>query len=404
MPLLFLILGLRCFFLAKGLILAKSWSAVFSMPDYHNASGLFFYGQQGQQSRIKLTVSKFGRQPQQNIDILSFGSGVSTRDITMGEGTDSAVCVRLGQAPGADLFDGLLSNGKRRIAAAPNADRSLCEMWDFTSSNGSIRSSVCLGDDGLPMQLNTTANVIFGIPTGTVPKVSSESPWSCEGGEGCGWTSIRFTHAKTELPSDAFASSGVCSSSSQPTPCAHDRTIMLHLYRVHGPEEPTVLVNRDAGDALGELGWLCSDNASAFKSKLVTYFEVLANSSWGQYSPCMFDGQKNVCVLEGAGGTVGRQGAWAQGGVHGGQCSPNGEVGSWYSFPAEGECKPGASIGSDGCTWGNSGSVRTVSAKCILEDRGLASACSSPSQAEAVLRSALSSSDLSQGGCPDVLV
>jgi len=165
-----------------------------------------------------------------------------------------------------------------------------------------------------------------------------------------------------------------------------------------------VLVNRDAGDALGELGWLCSDNASAFKSKLVTLYEVHANTSWSQYSPCMFDGQRNVCVLEGARSTVGRQGAWAQGGFHGGQCSPNEELGSWYSFPAKGECKPGASIGSDGCTWSDSVPVRTVSAQCILEDRGLASACSSPSLAVAILRSALSSNASSLGGCPDVQV
>merc|ERR1712110_1129065 len=45
---------------------------------------------------------------------------------------------------------------------------------------------------------------------------------------------------------------------------------------------------------------------------------------------------------------VGRSGGQS---LNGTQCGPVTNVGLWYSFPAEGECKAGAKVGTDGCTW-----------------------------------------------------
>merc|ERR1711957_975742 len=72
---------------------------------------------------------------------------------------------------------------------------------------------------------------------------------------------------------------------------------------------------------------------------------------------------------------VGRESAMGLGkGALQGQCSPNEDVGNWYSIPAAGECAPGDSIGTKGCTWGPAKRLRTIAASCLV-DRGLLDSC-----------------------------
>merc|ERR1712216_14247 len=47
-----------------------------------------------------------------------------------------------------------------------------------------------------------------------------------------------------------------------------------------------------------------------------------------------------------------------------GMCDTNSLVGSWFTFPHEGKCAEGASVGDDGCTW-KLGSVKVVLMECM---------------------------------------
>lgn len=107
--------------------------------------------------------------------------------------------------------------------------------------------------------------------------------------------------------------------------------------------------------------------------------------------------------------TVGRRGGQMQGeGPHLGQCSPNDDVGSQYSFPAGAKCPPGVGPGAaTGCAWGSAVPVRTIRASCLMRDRALVETCKGEigqapfSHAAAVWSRAFASDDPARGGCPE---
>lgn len=63
--------------------------------------------------------------------------------------------------------------------------------------------------------------------------------------------------------------------------------------------------------------------------------------------------------------SVGRSSGTFMEGVFGGQCTENAVVGSWYGFPAEGECAPHQNVG-DGCTW-KMEDFKAVANECIAD-------------------------------------
>merc|ERR1711865_282084 len=130
--------------------------------------------------------------------------------------------------------------------------------------------------------------------------------------------------------------------------------------------------------------------------------------SWGQYSHCLYLDDNNYCFGS-SGKQVGRESAVGLGKGSAsvqGQCTPNQDVGSWFSFPTEGLCPDGAQVGDMGCTW-SAKPLRTVSAACILNDRGLKDSCANErghaplTKSAAIFKAALESSDPAKGGCPD---
>merc|ERR1712039_649094 len=85
-----------------------------------------------------------------------------------------------------------------------------------------------------------------------------------------------------------------------------------------------------------------------------------------------------------------------------------------YSFPADGLChSPSESATMENCTWGSQQLLRTVSAKCIFEDRGLANICdgmvnvsgqhkqTALNRGADILKRALTSAEPTTGGCRD---
>merc|ERR1719428_386134 len=186
---------------------------------------------------------------------------------------------------------------------------------------------------------------------------------------------MKFSNVQEHAQEDAVFTPSAACARNYPTPaCPNQGNADLDVYRVHGTTEPLTLENRNVGDALGDLGFFCL--MAANDSSLVSRWTVSASTSWGQYAYCIHSTVAgNVCYGN-TGKRVGRESSLGLGEGHvQGQCSANTDVGSWYSFPVEGQCKDGEAIGTNGCTWGSTKLIRTVAASCILQDRGLLKVC-----------------------------
>jgi len=303
-------------------------------------------------------------------------------NFTAGEGSDS-VC-KVIPSPYSDTFAALAvatHQGSSTVAGEP------CELWrgSLKSPVYSVNVSACIAADGVPRQYNTSSSTAYKAAAGQF---------------------MTFSNVSVDAqPEEAFRPSDACRSRYPLPPCAQGPVESQVLYRVRSPTEPSSLADRNLGDALGDMAFFCA-LGDFDEGQAVTSWSVQVNSSWGQYAYCRFAGGKNSCFGS-TGKLVGRESAMGLGKGHlQGQCSDNADVGSWFSMPAEGQCPDGVPIGQGGCTW-SAKLLRTVSAKCILEDRGLKASCKRERghapmlRSAAIFRTALETSDPAQGGCPD---
>lgn len=311
-------------------------------------------------------------------DVLTANTtGLLNQNITLGSGAD-AVCKPMTNGTHIayqDPFYWLAStspNGTHIVGGEP------CDVWAFETSSAIM--TMCIAHDGAPREVTL---VVSGSSTHTV-----------------------YSNVRIGLLEDAvFMPSAACATN-YPTPACPDTGVVnLDLYRIHGAREPLSLTNRNVADALGDVALVCLMDAN--DASYVSRWVISANSSWGQYSYCLYSG-RNVCY-SGSTHQVGRESSLGMGQGHlRGQCSENSDVGNWFSLPEGGECAPGEGVGTRGCTWGGAKRLRTVAASCILQNRGLQEACSkemghAPFQnSAAIFRAALASDDPNRGGCPDV--
>lgn len=300
---------------------------------------------------------------------------------TVGKG-DAAVCKAF-PSPYYDPFGWL---AVAHFAGTSVVGFETCDLWAFatTYSGMNLSFSACIGSDGVPRQFNQSNGMAYKAAS-----FQGLTLWNVTVGP---------------LRDEEFAPSEVCAETFPMPPCPHTATKSFSVYRVHSDREPESLENRDTGDALGDMAFFCS-LASLDETQLVTKWAVQANSSWGQYAYCLYQGGKNMCYGS-TGKHVGRESALGLEGAAQGQCSANSVVGSWFAFPSEGHCPEGVPIGAGGCTW-TATVARTVSARCIVRDRGLADSCArerghAPMVKSAeIFRAALETSDPRLGGCPD---
>mmetsp|Transcript_125324 Transcript_125324/g.250157 ORF Transcript_125324/g.250157 Transcript_125324/m.250157 type:complete len:224 (+) Transcript_125324:64-735(+) len=155
--------------------------------------------------------------------------------------------------------------------------------------------------------------------------------------------------------------------------CERSSVAVLDFYRYHNVDDYHSLVNRNLGDALGEFNYICQmHDTGLYKHKLLSHWRVSVNTSWGPYAVCNQLLGRRRCwgTLN---GHVGRELAIGDTGT--GQCTANSRIGSWFSFPEEGQCPNGQDVGFQGCTWGHAQRVRTISAACVLDARGLGQRC-----------------------------
>jgi len=380
-------------------IAAPAWSAEFTMGrrgPVKGGKGTYFYDRAGQRTRVIFDLvfdySMPGDDPVR-YDVLATNESGLNDNATVGIGRD-AVCRPYHRSVYVDPLDGLATGSSRGWRVV---DGERCEVWSFNSSAEAIQTSVCLAADGVPRQLNSTFDPIFGIVQHAFG----------------GTTDLTFAGVRVGLPPDGtFDSSRTCIEDYPARSCPSDRVAPLDLYRIHSLGEPVDIRDRNAADALGDIAFMCEEGAAAkFGRSLVTHWRLWANTSWDQYSYCFYLNGQNVCL--GSRSRIGRESSWGLGAGHRqGQCSENQDVGSWYSIPGRGECSPGESGGSNGCTWSAATALRTVKASCILQDRGLLVACAAErkqgarpwARSAAIFEAALASEDVARGGCPDAAV
>lgn len=305
------------------------------------------------------------------------------QNLTLGKGSDQ-VCKVLPQ-PYTDNFIGMPGAAHRGSSAVEGEP---CEIWTLTTHTLGItyNISACVAADGVPRQFNLTSDLAY--------KALGSEYWTLRN------VSIG------PLADDIFEPSKVCKEQFPLPPCTDGVELSLKVYRVRSPKEPNSLENRNVGDALGDMAFFCALDGMD-ETQVATLWDVQANSSWGQYGYCVYRNRKNVCFGS-TGKQVGRESALGLGqGSMQGQCSPNDDVGTWFSFPAEGMCPDGMPLGTDGCTW-RARAVRSVSTACIIRDRGLGDSCREERghapmlKSAAIFEAALKSADPAKGGCPDV--
>lgn len=316
-------------------------------------------------------------------------------NLTIGSG-DNAVCDAM-TASSADPYAALYIGLQNKTGTSVRSGKP-CDIWvgNGTYWNYQTKISVCLGEEGVPFEMNQTMYI------GDRAASSTRQVWSN--------IDVGPIAESTFLPSKACATNYPTKACVVPEDA--EKSKVLDLYRIHSPTEPLSLVNRNIGDALGDMAFTCQTGGAGFSAdtdNVVSRWSVEVSPDYGQYSHCLYDRvhHANVCV-DNSGMKVGRESAEAFGsGALAGQCTPNLDVGSWYSLPAKGQCPEGQPLGTNGCTWANARRLRTVNVSCVMQDRGLVASCKSEyghapfTKSMEIFKLALASADPQKGGCPD---
>mmetsp|Transcript_39065 Transcript_39065/g.103232 ORF Transcript_39065/g.103232 Transcript_39065/m.103232 type:complete len:464 (+) Transcript_39065:106-1497(+) len=367
-----------------------SYSANMMGINFTDGVGQFFYDRNNSRMRTTYTVSNdyFRPHAKQLQDTLCANvTGYSKRNMTMGEGKDGA-CMSFGSMfEYSDMFYWLPKaeyTGSRMAIDGP------CDVWSARvnhSAFGHGYTEACFGPEGAARDFT---QVLYG-------KFSL-------------YQNMTFSNVSVGgLSESDWAPSYACGENYPAAPCEGHGVETLELYRIFGPPEPVELVNRNTGDDLGDLSFLCTQASGKFyRSKQVTFWSVKVDTAYGQYALCNYNGTDNLC-FGGALDRVGRRSGQMLGvGPVLGQCSPNDDTGSQYSFPESARCPDGVHPGpAAGCAWGFAKAHRTVEAECVLGQRGLLEACASEMghapfvKAQRIFRAAFESDDPSKGGCPD---
>mmetsp|Transcript_32612 Transcript_32612/g.75782 ORF Transcript_32612/g.75782 Transcript_32612/m.75782 type:complete len:405 (-) Transcript_32612:135-1349(-) len=367
---------------------------------FNNTWGVFQSDSTNKRFRLTITTHTdvFSLAEQQVTDFLLKDVKGDYLNVTVGSGRGTgAVCHPYAQ-PGTNFDD---AKGDpfwwlphSEFSGFSNIGGERCSCFRFLQQE--VDGTMCFDRGGLPRFL------------GHNPKASLLSVAS-----GAFGSFFIFSNVTAGTPADdAFAPSQACAAHFPLPLCPqstndHDGVVKLNVYRIQGPHEPLELANRNSGDALGDMLFTCGTGTSGGAGRLIVRYVVMANSSWGQFNQCQYDGVRNYCTGT-FGREVGRGTPEGLGGkVRGGQCTDNLDVGSWYSFPKEGQCRDGEPVGSHGCTW-SARLARVVDARCVLVHRGLLEACTQEQghpafrNATAIFVKALASEDPSRGGCPSV--
>jgi len=201
---------------------------------------------------------------------------------------------------------------------------------------------------------------------------------------------------QTSIPDKIFARPQFCVI---PHICALAPVMPMDVWRLHHPGDYN-LTNHNAADILGEAVFLCQVvlGNRVSSSNYLSLFSIVANHTWGVYTPCNKECVGGSLVLVGREASEGLK-------ARGGQCADNENTGSWYSLTSQAECSQNAPNWND-CAWLFGSRTKTVSLDC-LKTNGILEACQKDvdlpyTNAAKIMLNAMKFNQTSQGGCPAV--
>jgi hypothetical protein len=216
------------------------------------------------------------------------------------------------------------------------------EPWTF-QLDGVGNISVCMDSNDMPRRLYYSADPYYVGP--------SNKPWVTDG-------ALDVRRAQAGPPT--FKATG-CTAEMRPLArsCPGDGVKTMTVFRFFNFDgEGAQAANVDTSDLLGTAFDLFDGYVTR---KFLKALNVSVDSRFGPYRDCNWNGTANHCEapLQGLGRLVTRSTPFQASGPHWGQCSDNEVIGSWLTFPSEGQCMGDDAVGTDGCTW------RVRSAKVI---------------------------------------
>uniref|UniRef100_A0A7S2TW06 Uncharacterized protein n=1 Tax=Lotharella oceanica TaxID=641309 RepID=A0A7S2TW06_9EUKA len=265
-----------------------------------------------------------------------------------------------------------------------------CNIWKFFSS----KTNITLYEHGdLPvMQVIET---VGGLPGMTPQKISIEQVY------------LNITLGKPAEKDIALPA--YCTE--KPATCAPqtERVITMDHYIAHPPDHFNI-TDQDTADLLGDTVFTCSDvkrnHTKDDHYGVISHYRISVDTTWGQYALC--NGYPGVCVGN-EDFFVGRE---ASMGIKekGGQCANNSDVGTWYSFPAAGQCQSRGDLDAHKCTWFIEERVKTINLTCPFDTHKMLAACNEEPQtgqsifakASQIFAQSFASDDVADGGCPDL--
>lgn len=216
----------------------------------------------------------------------------------------------------------------------------------------------CLGDGGVPLELDVSLLASFS------------------GGSNAGFYTMSATFqnfTSGPLPEDTFTPPAACTDPPPPAKCP---------YNVSEPTETITAVHftHAAGKNCGLNNLMTNDLRGAITFgggdyEFLQVYNVSVHKGFAPIQDCNYNPKIGQMVCAGGDRTVANAksvGRCSEGYLEGkyqGQCLDNELIGSWYSFPSEGECAPGWDVGFKGCTW-KTISFKVVSHQCVKERCG----------------------------------
>lgn len=193
---------------------------------------------------------------------------------------------------------------------------------------------------------------------------------------------------------------------SLPKPCGDGSIKKMDAYLFH-PIGQFNISGQDVADLRGDALFLCTAGSiwTGEDYKLFSHYELSVVQSFGQYAFCNYY-SPSFC-FGGDNQHVGRESPYSYGSV-GGQCDVDesfwNTLGIWYSLPNGGLCTDDQELGQD-CFWRIDRRIKTMEMSCLLNQQSVLQACSPQPpylDVEQILTKALTSDNVSEGGCPAV--
>lgn len=219
-------------------------------------------------------------------------------------------------------------------------------------SEGNI--TFCLGSNGVPQKLDISLSPGYA------------------GGTNAQFYAISATFSNISLgplPAETFAWPGPCLESPPPASCPFDSS---------SPTEVVTAVHftHKAGMSCGLNNLMTNDLRGALTFGLegpyeyLQVYNVTVHKGFAPIQDCNYKPDRGQMVCLGGNRTpanaksVGRSSEAYMEGQYEGQCSENALIGSWFSFPSEGECASGWDVGFSGCKW-KTEAFKVVTSKCV---------------------------------------